>query len=267
MPVNTEPYDYGVSGVTIYAVVRSKTTRQWWNGTAMENYLDAHWATYAVGMAEDGTSGIYEFTAPPTLPANDDYDIFARLRAGGSPVLTDSPLTAISEHWDGTTLTPLGGTGGGGGGADPWVTALPGAYAAGQAGFILGTNLNAAVGAVKTQTDKILFDGSSRVRAASEVLPNPAPTGYGAGAATVYGETGTVGVTFTVVRLDGVSPIPGAAVYVSSDIAGIFRSPATRIADDLGRVRFTLVPGDAYFWVSHPDYPDEFANPYYALVS
>jgi len=32
-----------------------------------------------------------------------------------------------------------------GGAGDPWITALPGAYSSGQAGFILGTNLNATV--------------------------------------------------------------------------------------------------------------------------
>jgi hypothetical protein len=40
---------------------------------------------------------------------------------------------------------------------DPWTTALPGAYIAGTAGYILGTNLNAKVGDVKTQTDKMTF--------------------------------------------------------------------------------------------------------------
>lgn len=47
--------------------------------------------------------------------------------------------------------------GGGGGGADPWLTLLPGAYAAGTAGNILGTNLDALV--------------SSRLAASSYVTP------------------------------------------------------------------------------------------------
>ena len=34
---------------------------------------------------------------------------------------------------------------------DPWITALPGAYSAGQAGYILGTNLDATVGSRATQ--------------------------------------------------------------------------------------------------------------------
>jgi len=39
----------------------------------------------------------------------------------------------------GEALTASGGAG------DPWITALPGSYSAGQAGYILGTNLNATV--------------------------------------------------------------------------------------------------------------------------
>jgi hypothetical protein len=35
---------------------------------------------------------------------------------------------------------------------DPWSTAIPGAYGAGTAGFIVGTNLNATVGSRATQT-------------------------------------------------------------------------------------------------------------------
>jgi hypothetical protein len=54
-----------------------------------------------------------------------------------------------------------------GGAGDPWITALPGAYSAGQAGFILGTNLNATVSSrasqasvdtVDTNVDAILVD-------------------------------------------------------------------------------------------------------------
>src|SRR4051812_5565531 len=44
---------------------------------------------------------------------------------------------------------------------DPWNTAVPGAYGAGSAGFILGTNLNAKVGDVKTNTDKLQFNASN----------------------------------------------------------------------------------------------------------
>ena len=39
-----------------------------------------------------------------------------------------------------------------GGAGDPWITALPGSYTAGQAGYILGTNLDATVSSRATQT-------------------------------------------------------------------------------------------------------------------
>jgi hypothetical protein len=36
---------------------------------------------------------------------------------------------------------------------DPWTTALPGAYGAGTAGYILGTNLDATISGVPTATE------------------------------------------------------------------------------------------------------------------
>lgn len=55
---------------------------------------------------------------------------------------------AISGHLTaGTTGAALNGAGSAG---DPWSTALPGAYSAGSAGYILGNNLNAAVGSCAT---------------------------------------------------------------------------------------------------------------------
>lgn len=59
--------------------------------------------------------------------------------------------TIADQVWDeilsghvvsGSTGEALGAAGAAG---DPWITALPGAYSAGQAGYILGTNLNATV--------------------------------------------------------------------------------------------------------------------------
>lgn len=44
---------------------------------------------------------------------------------------------------------------GAGAGADPWDIALPGAYAAGKAGYILGTNLDANIADVETKVDAL----------------------------------------------------------------------------------------------------------------
>jgi hypothetical protein len=56
-----------------------------------------------------------------------------------------------------------------GGGGDPWATTLPGAYPAGSAGYILGTNLNATISSrmatfgLPTNFANMLIDGSGKV--------------------------------------------------------------------------------------------------------
>lgn len=58
---------------------------------------------------------------------------------------------AIADHSGtaGSTAEALNAAGAAG---DPWITALPGGYSAGQAGFILGTNLNATISSRASQT-------------------------------------------------------------------------------------------------------------------
>jgi len=60
----------------------------------------------------------------------------------------------VSAGSTGEALNAAGGAG------DPWITSLPGSYTAGQAGHILGTNLNATVSSRASQTtaDAIVAD-------------------------------------------------------------------------------------------------------------
>ncbi len=69
--------------------------------------------------------------------------------------------------------------------------------------------------------------------------------------AVIYGEGGSIEFTYTVYDTNGTTPLPGCAVYVSSDLAGEIRSQA-KVTDALGRVVFDLDPGTVYFWRSHP---------------
>jgi hypothetical protein len=69
------------------------------------------------------------------------------------------------------------------------------------------------------------------------------------GGGTLYGESGPVTFTYTVHGQDGVTPVEGASVQVSSDIAGELRSQA-KVTDSLGRVQFSLLEGTVYFWVT-----------------
>jgi hypothetical protein len=65
----------------------------------------------------------------------------------------------------------------------------------------------------------------------------------------LFGSSGSLTVTYTVHDTDGTTPLPGAAVYVSADLAGTQRSEV-QLADSLGRTFWQLDPGSVYFWRS-----------------
>jgi hypothetical protein len=83
----------------------------------------------------------------------------------GSSELAATAVSEIADQvWDevlsghltaGTTGEALNAAGGAG---DPWITAVPGAYTAGQAGYILGTNLNATVSSRASHTSLDTMD-------------------------------------------------------------------------------------------------------------
>jgi hypothetical protein len=88
---------------------------------------------------------------------------------------------AISGHAiSGSTGEALSAAGAAG---DPWITSLPGSYSAGQAGYIVGTNLNATVSSRATQTsvdtvDDYLDTEIAAIKAKTDNLPaSPAATG------------------------------------------------------------------------------------------
>lgn len=66
---------------------------------------------------------------------------------------------------------------------DPWITALPGSYSAGQAGYIVGTNLNATVSSRASQTsldtvDDFLDTEVAAIKAKTDLIP-AAPAAVG----------------------------------------------------------------------------------------
>lgn len=82
-------------------------------------------------------------TAGVTVTTNNDKTGYA-LTTGNNTTIAGAvwDVTLSSHLTAGSTGAALNAAGSAG---DPWQTALPGAYMAGQAGFILGTNLDAAV--------------------------------------------------------------------------------------------------------------------------
>ena len=96
-----------------------------------------------------------------TLVASSDGFIFTAAALQDAPTGGSAPSAAtiaaavweepIASHsgTSGSTAEALAAAGASG---DPWITALPGAYMAGQAGYIIGTNLNATVSSRASQT-------------------------------------------------------------------------------------------------------------------
>ena len=92
------------TGQTWYVLLVRPADGWYWNGSGFEAYNAANFATYVVSAAEDGATGIYQFTVPGTLPAG-NYNVVARRRVGGSPSATaDENGPAGTLSWDGTNL-------------------------------------------------------------------------------------------------------------------------------------------------------------------
>ena len=80
----------------------------------------------------------FAYTVPPALPADFlSSGEQAKLLAASTAQQAGSAVTL--------PVTPPTGYGGGGGGSDPWLTLIPGAYTAGEAGYVLGRGLGAPI--------------------------------------------------------------------------------------------------------------------------
>lgn len=102
-------------------------------------------------LADAGTSATFDRTT-------DALEVLGAATAPSAASIADAVWTeAVADHSgvSGSTAEALAAAGGAG---DPWITALPGSYSAGQAGYILGTNLNATVSSRATQTSVDTID-------------------------------------------------------------------------------------------------------------
>lgn len=104
-------------------------------------------AVWDAATASYGSAGSYGLL----LETNIDAAISSRLATSGytapptAAAVADAVWEeAIADH-SGTTGSTAEQLAAAGAGGDPWATAVPGAYSAGQAGYILGNNLDVAV--------------------------------------------------------------------------------------------------------------------------
>ena len=86
----------------------------------------------------------------------------------------DQPLADVVDA--GSTGEALNAAGGAG---DPWITALPGAYAAGQAGNILGSIVQAGVTAIQAKVTGLAFTVAGQVDANIKSVTDITVTGTG----------------------------------------------------------------------------------------
>ena len=96
---------YGTTGSTLYAVVRNATGSVWNTaGAAFEAYSGANWTDYDVALTEQGSSGYYAGTFPAGITSAGVYPVEVRLRAGGSPAVTDTVVGTGVVEWDGSAV-------------------------------------------------------------------------------------------------------------------------------------------------------------------
>lgn len=163
---------------------------------------------------------------------------------GASELASDAVAEIAAAVWD---LTTTGHTTGGtfgaamnaaGSAGDPWSTALPGAYSAGSAGYIVGTNLNATVSSRSTYAGgdtsgtTTLLSRLTSTRATNLDNLDASVAAVKSDTAAILDDTGTSGVVvadktgyslastgLNSVLIDG-KTLPAAVQIVSAIVAG-----------------------------------------------
>ncbi|MDB5350783.1 MAG: hypothetical protein JWN86_2030 [Planctomycetota bacterium] len=111
-------------------------------------------------------------STPAAQFVDGDYCITIHNVASGNAVIAE--LDVVMHNGDDATVIPSGAS------ADPWNQSLPGSYAAGTAGFALGTNLDAKVSTRLAATSYAAPPTDYQQRSQPVVLPFVAPIWYAA---------------------------------------------------------------------------------------
>lgn len=93
---------------TNYAMIRSLSSGQVWNGAAMVAWNMSNWATYVVAAAEQAGSGAYVLAVPGALPADIYQAVLYNQLNGGGPASGDSPVATEVFSWDGSSILGFG---------------------------------------------------------------------------------------------------------------------------------------------------------------
>lgn len=134
---------------------------------------------------------------------------------GASELATDAVSEIAAGVWDlATSGHTTSGTFGeamnaAGSAGDPWTTSLPGSYTSGQAGYIVGTNLNATVGSRSSHAAADVWSVGTRVLTAGTNIQLPS--------------NGLANVTAWTVAITGniTGNLSGSVGSVSGNVGGI----------------------------------------------
>jgi hypothetical protein len=95
------------TGSNQYVFVLNLEAGTYWNGTAFEAFNAANWVTYAVTATEYGSTGVFRFTIPASLPAG-FYSSGSKTRVTGSPLQGDPNGAGGWFTWNGSKVVGAG---------------------------------------------------------------------------------------------------------------------------------------------------------------
>ena len=203
----------GTPSASVSADIAAVLTSSTANGTAITGLPASVWA--------NTTRTLTAFAFNPVVAVGS-------YASGQDPATLVLDVAAAGHNTAGTTGAKISSAASAG---DPWATALPAAYAPGSAGYIVGTNLNAAVSSrmatfgLPTNFAAMLINGSGQVSHNLTQILDPTNTGDTVGGALIaaraqgFGKWVIAGTTLTIYAADGttvlktftISPAPTAS--------------------------------------------------------
>lgn len=95
------------TGLTMYVVIRTNAGQPYSTVTpAFETYTPANYVNYAVALTEQGVTGYYLGSVPSGIAAQ-LLNLDVRKRVGGTPAVSDTPVSSGSVPWTGTAEASL----------------------------------------------------------------------------------------------------------------------------------------------------------------
>lgn len=92
----------GQSGLPVYAFLRDETGAIW-NGSSFVTFNVSNWATYALSMTEQTSSGFYSVAFPVSI-SQGRYYVTVHAAISGTPAAGDDVIGQGSVNWDGSSI-------------------------------------------------------------------------------------------------------------------------------------------------------------------